>query len=203
MYNRCRSTPLSHKQACLRLLHRRLRVRRRYTATSGSTREFVHLPSLDANISTRCLWTRQLSSLWVSIMAFQLGTNALKLSKFGQNRSHRTLPRPPSVLLAHGAVRMQFLRPQQGHLYAVVYRLLLVSGLKVGCSRTLITDALHIAVSPQYGTTSFGPIAPPMPHMPASQPFRSSNNPFSLLSTDMKADDDDEDNSFIWRGRGH
>jgi hypothetical protein len=66
-----------------------------------------------------------------------------------------------------------------------------------------ITDPLHVAVSPQYSATLFGPIAPPMPHMPASQPFRSSNNPFSLLSTDAKADDDGDDNSFIWRGRGH
>ena len=102
IFNRCKSILLSPKPANPLLASPRLHAGRRYTAISGFTKEFVLLPSWDASINMRCLWTKPLNYLWGLITVFQFGTNALKLFKCARRPNRQMLRRPPFVLLARG-----------------------------------------------------------------------------------------------------
>lgn len=71
------------------------------------------------------------------------------------------------------------------------------------CSTYNKTTNKALAVNgPQYSAPSFGPIAPPVPLMRAQNSSRLAKNSFSLLQSDLKTDDEEEDKSYVWRGRG-
>ena len=201
IFYRCKLTPLLHRQHCLQLPRNypNPRAEKKFTATSGSTRAFVPLHSLVASINTRCRWTRQLSSRWASIMVSQSGISAHKQFKLDRSHNRLTL-HPPLVLPGPGAVRLQpLLYRQVNPSVAGCNRLLVHASTIYFCDRANVKLAAgHSSFgSSSFVTAPFGPIGPPIP----AQQAQASNNPYSMLSPDTKSDDE-EDPTFVWRGRG-